>query len=271
MIINYINSARIIDRIEDEYNIQSFDYVARFPNWVINCLRDIRVKQIYQQINPKIEFENYKCKLPENVNKVYKVYINGVRAKLDVKETLKFAGSEYTLVSGFDGKVYGAAEVEEETIVVTPPSEPNSNSGITIPPLTEEEILANFAKNRNFQCYQEGILYRIENGWITTNVSHGEIEIIAGAFPYQLDESYQALFPVIPDDENLINAITSFVLKTILMRGYKHHLLSLEKDNEFLNPSIAYTRYKQKARNTCNAMSADAKDRLSKIINTNII
>lgn len=266
MITNYINSSIIIHRIEDEYNIQSHDYIAKFPNWVLNCLRDINVKQIYQLVSPTVEFENYKCKLPDNINRVYNVYVNEVKAKLDTKDTLKFIGSEYTMVSDFNGKVYGNIEVpdlvEEETVTPTPPS------GNTI--LPPSVILANLQRSLS-TCGQDGIVYRIENGWINTNVENGKIVIIGGAFPFQLDEDFQQVFPLIPDDENVINAIIAFTLKIILMRGYKHSLLSLEKNNEFVNPALMYNKFKARARNSCNSISADAKESLSKQIFRNII
>ena len=262
MINDYINSKNLLARIDDDYSIQSSDYIAKFNNWVLNVLKDIAIKQIYQELHTTIEFNNYRCKLPNNINKVYAIYINNYKALLDVNSRLKLTSSQNTFVSDFNGNIYENKILPESVIPLED----------TVVLTNEQTIISNLAKKQDM--YSNGdvhINYKISQGWIHTNVESGTCEIIAGAFPYLYDNDLDIMFPLIPNDENLINAIIQYCLKTILLRGYKHPILSLEKNNEIINPAMSYETYKKKARVSCNSLSPDAKESLSRLLLQNII
>lgn len=258
MIINYISSSVIIERIFDEYNIQSSDFVTRLAKWTLNVLREVNVKQLYRLTNIISEIDDYKCQLPEFVNRVYGIKINGVEAELDISnETVKQRYSNTpNLIVSFSGEIFPSNDNDIYTMIE------NDNTIIGLEELSKLKYW-NFKKTE----YK----FSIRNGWIHTDVKEGTCEILAGSIPYEYNTELDILFPIIPDDENLINAIIQYSLKNMLMRGYKHSILSLEKNNEFVNPAIAYETFKRKARNSCNSLSVSAKNKLSEMLITNII
>lgn len=263
--MKYINSNIVIDKIDTEYNIQSSDYISKANIYIMSALRDIRVKQLLQPIEVELELNDYKAQLPDNIDKIYQVYINDHRATLDVKGKLKVTSSSNVFVSGFDGHIYEIPQVTH--IVPDPPVVPVIPNAV----MTEEEILDMLLRNKRIGICDKAYMYKINNGWIHTNVEIGTLKVLASAYPYTFDSDYQMLFPLIPNDENLINAITHYILRVILMRGYKHPILSLEKNNEFVNPAMSYERFKRRARNSCNSLSSDAKEALSRLLNLNVI
>lgn len=271
MIHKFINSKQIIAKIYDEYNIQSDDFVARLPTWTYNVLRQIKIKQVYVLKNIQIEYDNNKIYIPQYVDKVYGVKINGVLAKPifsdDILVKTKMTNSP---VIGIDGSVF--------------PTEKNIMEFITTS--NEEETITNVEENLIFS---EGVLktafnikyvtqgmseeptYKINNGWVHTNIEYGTCEIVCGTIPYEYDSELDMIFPLIPDDEYLKEAITQYCLTNMLRRGLKHHTLTLQSNNRYINPAQAYDYYVPKARNSCNSLSPQAKESLSKILNITLL
>ena len=70
---------------------------------------------------------------------------------------------------------------------------------------------------------------------------------------------------------NNCNMNCKYCLWFILMRGYKHPVLSLTANNKFINPSQAFAEGMLAARNSCNALSPNAKKTLSKLLGLNIV
>ena len=280
MIHKYISAKTIIDRIYDNYNIQSDDFVSRVSNWTLNCIREIGIKQSYVLDNVVLTLSNKKVAIPIDIDRIYGVKINGVTAELSFKfETVDktYYGNNY--VVGFDGTVYNREISPLEVMVgswdnVPQPSpsggiepDPNLYPISPIAGVTHSEFNANYWRHIDIEGYK----YKVVHGWIETNSPNGVVEILCGRIPYRYDEVLDQLFPLIPDDENLIQAVTFTILGNILMRGYKHSLLNLTSNNEFVNPGIAAKKYIALARNSCNSMSPSAKQSLSKLTGRNII
>ena len=280
MIHRYISAKTIIDRIYDNYNIQSDDFVSKVSTWTLNCVREIGIKQAYILDNVILSLNNKKVAIPIDIDRIYGVKINGITANLSLNfETIDktYYGDNY--VVGFDGTIYNHESNPLETVVGswdnTP--QPTPTGGIEPDPnlyaispiagVTQSQFNANYWKHQNIEGYK----YKIVHGWIETNSTDGVIEILCGRIPYRFDEGLDQLFPLIPDDENLINAITFTCLTNILMRGYKHAILNLTSNNEFTNPGLAAKKYIPMARNSCNTLSISAKRTLSKLTGRNII
>ena len=288
MVHKYISAKTIIDRIYDNYNIQSDDFVSRVSNWTLNCLREIGVKQSYVLDNVILQLHNKKVAIPTDVDRVYGVKINGITAELSFKfETVDKTYYGKNNVVGFDGKVYthetnildtynsvGAITNNEISTFDNTPT-PSPTGGIepwyedtnVLDGVTSSKFNANYWRHTDIEGYK----YKIVAGWIETNSPNGTVELLCGRIPYQYDEILDQLFPLIPDDENLIQYITSEILVHVLMRGYKHALLNLTTNNEFVNPAMAAKKYMALARNSCNSLSPSAKQTLSKLTGRNII
>jgi len=285
MVHNYITSKDLIERIYNNYNIQSDDFVSRLPTWVLNAIREIGIKQSYILTNIVLYLKDNKSCIPKEIDRIYGVKINGLTADLNYDlstvEKQYYSHHYKNEVVGFNGSIYktehNAIDDYDEDLV-TPDEEKLTQTYPTVISPTDyynaqylELNHTNFDikywRSRSKDTYK----YKIVNGWINTNVKEGTIELACGAIPYLYDQDFEMIFPLIPDDENLIQALTFYILGQMLMRGYKHSLLSYTTNNEFLNPGMGWTKYSKLARNSCNAMSPDSKRTLSKLTGRNII
>lgn len=263
MIHKYISSKAIIDKIYDEFNIQSDDFVTRVATWTLNVIKTSKIKQAYILENIVIDFDNYKICIPQKVDRIYEVSIDGYRAIPNIGNTFgqKTRISNTGIVFGFDGQVY--------------PSNKNIMDLVTTETINVSELVIpedNPFGIRKLTNTPTGIAtYKINNGWIHTNIEHGSCEIACGSIPYEYDDDMDTIFPLIPDDENLFNAILYYCLKNILQRGYHHPTLNLTSNNPYTNPALAYEKYSLKARNSCNALSPSVKKSLSSLLNISLI
>lgn len=276
---NYISSKHIIDRIYTDYNIQSDDFVSRVPLWTLNAIREIGIKQTYVLSNVVMQLVNYKCALPKELERIYGVKIDGFTAdsNFDLNVVNKYEYGDSNVV-GFDGntytgdvnilKAYSAAyDPDESDPIILNEIQPDYGEQIPAGVLTTTPFDIRLWRGRSM----ESLKYKIVNGWLTANVETGKVEIACGVFPYLYDAEFEMIFPLIPDDENLIKAITFSILSNILMRGYKHALLSFTANNEFLNPGMGWTKYSKLARNSCNSLNTSDARTLTKLTGRNII
>lgn len=273
MITSYISSKCIVERIYDDYNIQSDDFVSRVATWTYNVIRDLKIRQCYILENLELEVLNGKCRLPESVDKVYGIRFQGVL--LDTILNNKLASKTFlpeSTVYGISGEVY----------------KNESNPIYTIDGMTDELIVPNEMANvfgtrvlPESHCGLDGFVdnirttqyqFTISNGWIhIPGLDSGTIEVICGNIPYEYDSDLDMIFPVIPDDEAFRVCLLNYCLTNILMRGYKHPILDLKANNEFVNPALAYKNNRLAAKNSCNALSPSAKMTLGKILGHNIL
>ena len=83
MVHNYITSKDLIERIYNNYNIQSDDFVSRLPTWVLNAIREIGIKQSYILTNIVLYLKDNKSCIPKEIDRIYGVKINGLTADLN--------------------------------------------------------------------------------------------------------------------------------------------------------------------------------------------
>ena len=78
----FISSATLIPDMYNDYNIQSDDFVSRFPIWVANALEELKFIQAYANVEKDIEFDDHRCQLPWDFRGVIDVIINNKKAVL---------------------------------------------------------------------------------------------------------------------------------------------------------------------------------------------
>lgn len=263
MIHKYISSKVLIEKIYDEYNVQSDDFAARLSTWTLNAIRELRIKQTYILENIEVEFNNNRVFIPQVVENIYGVKINGQIASpiFSNNNILKKQYTSNALVIGYDGNVYP----DKKNILDLDTINPQETDLI----ITDRNVLG--IREWNLNKINSVTTYNITNGYIHTNIEYGTCEIMGGSIPYEYDEELDILFPLIPDDEYLKNAIIQYCLANMLRRGYKHSVLNLQANNRYVNPAQAYEYYTLKARNSCNSISPSAKQSLSKILGLTIM
>ena len=78
----FISSATLIPDMYNDYNIQSDDFVSRFPIWVANALEELKFIQAYANVEKDIEFDDHRCQLPWDFRGVIDVIINNKKEVL---------------------------------------------------------------------------------------------------------------------------------------------------------------------------------------------
>lgn len=236
MISNLVSSSEVILNVIDRYNIKSEDFVSRAGKWITECIDDLGYIVNLKSERYYSTFNNNRILLPPYCKNVVTVLIDG--EKVDYNESLYSIDSTASLNRGIG------------TIS-------NNNLGIpsSIPIIAETDT--------SFISSGMPMFYRLSNGWLHTNVATGEIEIIYKKYPTEFNDVLALELPVIPNEFDTKEAIASFILKTILMRGYIHPILNLKENNSITNPGIAYKNHKRLSRINLNAPNVDAREKYS--------
>ena len=182
----FISSATLIPDMYNDYNIQSDDFVSRFPIWIANALEELKFIQAY-------------------------------------------------------------ADVENADIT----SPGDKNDSFNHAPVDKE------------QPY-----YYISNNWIHTNVDYGTIHLRYRALPVVYDSIINMDVPLIYNNGPLKKYLKLYVLKQMLLRGYKHPVVSLTANNPYTNPAIELDRMRIQVRVSCNKFSNDRRENIATILRT---
>lgn len=106
------------------------------------------------------------------------------------------------------------------------------------------------------------------NGYIITTFKScdlGDIKFYIKKLATELDSTTKLYFPLIPDSEDLITALEWYILKRLLERGHKVGNFSLSVNNEYLNPGIAWDKYKKIAESAIRPIDPDEREQISRI------
>lgn len=112
---------------------------------------------------------------------------------------------------------------------------------------------------------------KLGDGYIVTSFREGDIKFYIKSFPLVKDIDSNLWFPLIPDIEEVYDALVQYVLLKLLNRGHKVGSLSLKENNPFLNPGLAWTQAIKVARNAAYKMDTDAREEISKDIRTFLV
>lgn len=239
----YINSKVLIGEIYSDYNIQSDDFIQRFPNLCVECIGDLNFYQAYVDAETdSLEFDNGIIPIPFGFKGIRDVIINNKKADL--------------LMSGCFRKARES-------------SNPNFVVAKTTPVLDQDRHLIN-KDDRTVVNDQEIIKdypnYYIDNNYIHTNIRFGTYQLRYRCLPSIYDHEEDMTFPLIYDVPTLRKAIKLYVIKAILIRGYKHPVLSLKENNKYSNPGLEYDELRYRAKSDCNKFSQDRRDNLTRIL-----
>lgn len=109
----------------------------------------------------------------------------------------------------------------------------------------------------------------IGDGYIITTFEDGDIIFHTRCMPLVKDKLSNLWFPLIPDVEEVKNALDMFIIMRLLYRGHKVGEFSLKENNPYLNPALWWdTIGKKSARNAATRMDLDEREALSKDIRT---
>lgn len=243
----YINSSVLIGELIQDYNLQSQDFVTRFPNWCVQCLGDLNIYQAYVEKRVSLALADGRVKLPDFYRAIIGVWINNEKA------TPKNPNNEVKL-SNTDNKV-GFVQVRT--------SEPNSLASLAYPQTVLQET-----KDCNKQSTKnKEITYYVNQGWLhVIGLDSGTVTVDYLAIPIVYDANLNMNFPIIYNDEILKEAIKLFILKRMLNRGYVHPVQNLRDNNPYTNPALRYDQIRFRVRTSVNKFTVIDRDVIAKIV-----
>lgn len=109
------------------------------------------------------------------------------------------------------------------------------------------------------------------NGYIITTFESCDAEDLKfyiKTLPIELDTTTKLYFPLIPDSVELITALEWYILKRIVERGHKVRDFTIDSNNEFKNPALAWEIHKKRAINSVDRFDLDERHEISNQIRT---
>jgi len=254
MIYNLVSAAEIVARISEDYNINHGDYINRVPQWVSQALNELDINLAFVPTFATIPMVERIGILPKSIKVITGIEYNGVRlgrihgTSRDMIPELN--NGEAIILTSLGSTIYGNNTVVDGDIITTNPSKIRTYNHETI-------LSAPISDTHNY------IL--LPNGKLETNFDCTEVIIYFLKPPIEFDEHFGFESPMIPDNEQTKVAFTWYVLRNILMRGYKHPIISLgNRDPEF-DPSKQWTKWKLIARNNLAYGDSEENDILSRL------
>lgn len=185
----FISSATLIPDMYNDYNIQSDDFVSRFPIWIANALEELKFIQAYVNVEKDIEFDDHRCQLPWDFRGIIDVIINNKKAVLK-----------------------NSAEFNKDTITEKVTTVPTYTP---YPGIPNADITSPGDKNNSFNhapVDKEQPYYYISNNWIHTNVDYGTIHLRYRALPVVYDSIINMDVPLIYNNGPLKNILNFMFL-----------------------------------------------------------
>lgn len=241
----FVSSATLIADMYNDYNIQSDDFVSRFPIWVADALEELKFIQAYVNVEKDIEFDDHRCQLPWDFRGIVDVMINNKKAVLK-----------------------NSAEFNKDTITERVTTVPTYTPYPGVPNADIATVDNNNNKYQHQPIDNEAPYYYISNNWIHTNVDYGTIHLRYRALPVVYDSIVNMDIPLIYNNGQLKKYLKLYVIKQMLLRGYKHPVLSLNNNNPYTNPAIELDRIRIQTRVSCNKFSNDRRENISTILRT---
>ena len=110
--------------------------------------------------------------------------------------------------------------------------------------------------------------YNIKNGYIVTSFKDGDVTIYYQSPPIEYNVETMMYFPKVPISSVIQGAIQWYIIYSILLRGHKHPMFSLDSKNPLTNPYSMWIQESKKAKNTAGASDPEDRAEMSKIIRT---
>lgn len=251
---NVVSAAEIVARISEDYNINFGDYINRVPQWIIQALNELDVNIAFIPTYKVIPLVDRIGILPTNIKVITGVEGNGVRLNRihgiskDMIPELNY--DEAITMTSLGSTIYGTNTVVDGDIITTTPTKIRTYNNETI---LDAAISSQY----------DYIL--LPNGRVEVNQDIDEVIVYYLSQPIFFDKTFGFQAPFIPDNEQTKVALTYYVLRNILMRGYKHPILKLGQVDPEYDPAKQWTKWKLIARNNLSQGDSEENDILSRL------
>lgn len=237
---------RIIAKIDNDFNPDNSDWIARVPAWAIdamsmlNCLRT-ETKRVKFPVKGGIV---YGC---SNVFKgQFKVYTEqGCRIKENIKTNICNCEEHNDMISPSTGDLMQTNSSGTTDFIYNPDAKEAtvqavSKNNIDVKDRYNYIELSNIPSKLNY--------VKIDDNKLELNFNTDFIIIESTAVATYKSDVYNCELPVIPDNGLLIEAIAYYCLYKMLCRGYKHPVFNLHASQYGTNPYYIWNELKDKAK-----------------------
>lgn len=227
MIYKYISSKAIISKVKRDFNIDYTDWIYLTPEWIGECISQLEIKTVLTMAKSETTVSNYRCNIPCDLEVLLGIEYNGYR--LNRNNNIARLNKNYTIDSDI---IYD--DIYEDNELIS-----KRFRGTSISNVESYSIVGNNVLDFTFES--------------------GDIIIYYKTLPLELDTTFNIYLPMIPDNANLIECISWFIITKMLSRGYVHPVFVYKDALQMFNT------YSSKAKSSLTRLDPDEKERHSKI------
>lgn len=253
---------RIIAKINNDFNIDSSDYIPRIIAWTIEAMQQLNViptKRICKQLKVIDRIAYSECTF---MNKNIKVFDSNGCELTETSEVSSCCGSPSTGgLRGQSPSITIAADISDTVDIIN-----NSN-----PAEGSDYVMANTINSKDYNHRYNVIGYKygnhiekhytiIDDNKIEVNFDTDHIIVEYDSIITYYSKLYQCELPVIPNNGLLVEAIGYYCMYKILCRGIKHPVFNLSASQYGTNPYYMWETMKEKAKRSVIIANQDNND-----------
>lgn len=216
---NQLPLARLIGKIDNDFNISESDWIPRVAAWTIDALSQMQVLPMEKK-RRKLEVSNRIAQFPCTINATeLKVYDKN--------------GCEIQELNNVNS--CGCSKISKTTPQEIAVIDDTNKTGVNFMKIG---IISVNDSSRNFV---------LDGNNIELSFDTDEIEVETYETATYFDDYYQCEVPYIYDNGLLLEALAWYVLFKYLSRGSKHQVYSLTSNNPVINPYSQWNVLRLKA------------------------
>lgn len=266
MVYNFIEGQVVLAHIDDRFNIQNSEWVARAPKWILDSLGEFNSILVLQIKKETKTVSSHRIQLPCNIKLLGGIVKDGIRLTRKGNLTSNFYtesfNSQYLTVNSTATYTTKKIETYRQELII---------QGYVSGTAEFEEKLREYAESFSSDIAYTNTILPLESGddysyslnhsgWAFFPFATGTVDIYYYTPPTSIDSNYGINFPMIPDVQYVTEAIAWYCFRNLLGRGYKHHTFNYaDADNQWL-------KYKRLAESELGAMDSDAREQVREIL-----
>ena len=227
MIYKYISSKNIISKVKRDFNLDYTDWIYLSPEWIGECISQLEIKIALTMAMSEITVSNYRCNIPCDLEVLLGIEYNGYRLNRN------------NYISRLNKDVDDTSDIIYDSLYEDNEIIRNRFRGTTLSNIESYSVVGNNVLDFTFE--------------------EGDIIIYYKTLPLELDSTFNIYLPLVPDNANLIECISWYIISKILGRGYLHPVFTYKDALQM------FEKYSSKAKSSLMRLDPDEKERHSKI------
>lgn len=253
MIYNLISGEEIVRRLANDHNMPIASELARIPKWIYQALEKLKLLTGYLPASYNTNIVDGFATLPSDIRYLIGIEYNGKRLERKgflTEDTISESITPLIYDTRYGITVTGNVETvtyDEDTRVLS--------GNVTDIKRYDYMTILNAEEDNTYY-------YVLTSNKIESNLENGNIWIYYYKFPLEYSDAYSIEVPLIPDNEEVIEFITLYIIVTMLQKGIKHPVYDLTSNNEFINIGLKLKKAKIPALNSANAFDKDKSNNI---------